>query len=127
MSDEKRKNWRGYPELRQRAKEFRNPQTSAEEALWSALRGKKLDGLKFRRQHPIHRAIADFCCTELKLIVEVDGSVHEDNEQFIHDRVRDEWLSERGYTVIRFANEDVDKDLNSVLEQIQQKAKALSC
>ena len=127
MGDSKRRNWRGLPEIRERAKELRKPQTPAEELLWQELRRGKLDGLKFRRQHPIHRAIADFCCTELKLIVELDGSVHDLVDQAIHDRVRDEWLSERGYTILRFPNDQVESDLENVLEIIKEKANTLSC
>ncbi len=126
MADSKRHNWREPPELRERTKEFQKPQTLAEDALWDAVRGQEQDSLKFRRQHPIQRAIADFCCPHLKLIVEVDGSVHNEGDQAIHDHVRDEWLVEQGYTIIRFTNTDIEDHLQVVLNQIKQKAKSLS-
>ena len=126
MKEARKRLWRGSLELKQRAKDLRKEKTSTEDILWSALRNKQLGGLKFRRQHPIHRAIADFCCAELKLIVEVDGSIHEIEEQHNHDLVRDEWLRERGYTVVRFKNQEVENSLNDVLAQILATTQFLS-
>ena len=123
---ERKRNLRGSPQVRQWAKELRQPLTPSEQRLWSALRNRQLAGLKFRRQHPIHRAIADFCCAELKFIVEVDGPIHNRKEQASHDQVRDAWLREQGYTILRLTNEDIDSYLEASLKIIELEAKALS-
>ena len=102
------------------AKKLRRNQTLAEERLWKILRNHKLDGLKFRRQHPVSWFIADFYCHELKLIIELDGGIHELEEVKAYDIKREEKLRALGLTVIRFKNEQVYTEpeviLNSVLE-----------
>ncbi len=102
------------------AKALRRNQTPAEELLWKILRSHKLDGLKFRRQHPLSWFIADFYCHELKLIIELDGGIHELEEVKAYDIIREEKLRALGLTVIRFKNEQVYTEpeviLNSVLE-----------
>ena len=102
------------------AKELRRNQTPAEELLWKILRSHKLDGLKFRRQHPVSWFIADFYCHELKLIIELDGGIHELEEVKAYDIRREKKLRSLGLTVIRFKNELVYTEpeviLNSVLE-----------
>ena len=104
------------PALRQRARELRKEQTPAESHLWSALRGRVLGGYKFRRQHPIGTLIVDFYCQEVRLVIEVDGPVH--NRQKEYDAIRTTWLEEHGYCVIRFTNEEVLNNLEQVLERI---------
>ena len=94
--------------------------TPAELALWQALRGKQLDGLKFRSQHPVGQFILDFWCPACRLAVELDGGAHEGQEQ--QDQACTEKLEEYGYRVIRFRNEEVLNDLPSVLERIRQAA-----
>lgn len=102
------------------AKKLRRNQTPAEERLWKILRSHKLDGLKFRRQHPLSWFIADFYCHELKLIIELDGGIHELEEVKAYDIRREKKLRELGLTVIRFKNEQVYTEpeviLNAVLE-----------
>ena len=71
-----------------RARSLRKDTTPAERELWQALRNGALDGLRFRRQHPIDRYVADFACVSLKLVVEVDGGVHQDDAQALHDLAR---------------------------------------
>ncbi|MBI4310099.1 MAG: endonuclease domain-containing protein, partial [Candidatus Omnitrophica bacterium] len=97
-----------------KARELRNNLTEAEKHLWYALRLKNL-GLKFRRQAVIGQFIVDFICFEKRLIIEVDGGQHTDNEK---DKIRDEWLKERGYKVLRFWNNDVLSNRDGVLERI---------
>jgi very-short-patch-repair endonuclease len=92
---------------------MRSQGAPAEQILWWSLRNRKLDGLKFRRQVPIGRFIADFYCTEFKLIVELDGDSH--NEQVEYDQKRSAWLEERENHVIRFVNDDVLGALDGVL------------
>jgi very-short-patch-repair endonuclease len=77
-------------------------------------------GLKFRRQFPVESYIADFCCYERRLIIELDGNVHRDAEQAAHDRNRDEYLRVRGFKVLRFFNQSVIEDSDSVLRQIAE-------
>ena len=118
------KQHRIYPPLLARAREFRQPQTPAEVTLWASLRDRQLGGYKFRRQHPIDRFIADFCCPECRLIVEVDGDSH--LAQAEYDVARTEWLSDHGYEVIRFTNREVRYQLNSVLEAIHAACQRLT-
>jgi very-short-patch-repair endonuclease len=88
---------RGSQLLRQRARELRNPLTSAERRLWTALRDRRQSRMKFRRQHLIEFFIVDFYCAEYELVVEVDGDVHNDQVVRLQDRLREEWLEDRGY------------------------------
>lgn len=98
------------------ARRLRRGQTLAEEKLWSIVRGRRLDGFKFRRQVPIDRYFADFACWDAKLVVELDGPTHEDRE--LHDMVRTEVLERCGYRVLRFDNEVVLADPGGVAEAI---------
>lgn len=75
-------------------------------------------GQKFRRQCPISRYIADFCCKELRLVVEVDGEVHEDEAQIAHDQNRDAYLRSLDYEVLRFSNQQVLGNVDEVLAEI---------
>jgi len=75
--------------------------------------------VKFRRQHPLNRFIADFYCHEAKLVVEVDGGYHEDEEQQLYDAGRSKKLEEFGIRVIRIANEEVEQDLDGVVRKIR--------
>ena len=94
----------------------RSNQTEAEARLWYHLRAHRFMGLKFKRQKPVGRYIADFVCCERRLIVELDGQHAE--QVHIH-RQRDAWLRSQGYTVLRFWNNDVMQQLEGVLEQIR--------
>ena len=107
------------PAIKARAKTLRRPQTPMETRLWARLRDRQLEGHKFRRQHPIHRFIADFYCDDAKLVVEIDGDSHAEPEQAEHDMARTEWLVQHGYRVIRFTNEDVARRMDGVLGAIQ--------
>ena len=98
------------------AKELRKKGTPAERALWEHLRGRHLSGLKFRRQHPITTYIVDFCCKELKLIIEIDGKIHLKQKE--QDAYREEWLKAHGYEIIRFTNEQVLNNTHEVLQKI---------
>jgi very-short-patch-repair endonuclease len=95
-----------------------------EVVLWEHLRSGRLNGLRFRRQHPIGRYIIDFYCPSARLAVEVDGIGHNVASQLAHDRVRDRWLSSRGIHVLRFAAADIlkDKDLEGVVQTIAHAA-----
>lgn len=98
----------------QRAKELRNQTTDAETILWMHLRGKQL-GYKFRRQHPIGNYIADFYCHQLKLVIEADGSVHNNVEVKNDDAERQMALESTGLKVIRFSNDQIKLNIEAVL------------
>ncbi len=100
----------------ERARRLRRDQTDAERILWSRLRDRRLNGLKFKRQAPIDRYIADFCCADARLIVELDGGHHPANEEA--DAKRTAVLDACGYLVLRYWNNDVTKNLDGVLEDI---------
>jgi 5-methyltetrahydrofolate--homocysteine methyltransferase len=100
------------------ARELRQEETEAEKVLWNALRGKRLNGLKFRRQHPYEKTILDFFCVEHQLVVELDGSIHDLQDQFKSDEERTQFLNDHGLKVIRFRNEEILKRLPIVLQKI---------
>ncbi len=104
---------------------LRKDYTIAEIKLWQSLRNSKL-GVKFRRQHPIESYIVDFISLQDNLIVEVDGGYHESDEQSTYDEERTKLLTEIGFHVIRFSNDEVLKSLNFVLNKIQQTISAQS-
>ena len=116
------KRMRALSPVQQRARELRQEMTPAEKLLWEQLRNRKLAGLKFRRQHPLDRFIVDFYCAACNLVVEVDGDIHDLQQE--RDEVRIEELELQGHQVIRFRNEQVLNDLETVLTAI--KAACLS-
>jgi very-short-patch-repair endonuclease len=95
--------------------------TLPEVALWRELRGGRLKGCRFRRQHPVGPYILDFYCPAVRLAVEIDGAVHEGAAQARHDTHRDQWLRYNGITVLRVAASDVlgDEKLETVLRHIE--------
>ena len=102
----------------QRARELRDQMTHAEMILWGHLK-QRPHGHKFRRQHPISCYIADFYCHSLKLIIEVDGSVHANSENGHHDMERQNHLQSMGIFFLRFTNEQVEKNLETVIREIE--------
>ncbi|MCK4834173.1 MAG: endonuclease domain-containing protein [Gammaproteobacteria bacterium] len=100
----------------QRARELRKNQTDAENLLWLHIRNRQLNGCKFRRQFPIGSYIVDFACISLKLIIEVDGSQHMSNIDY--DNTRTQTLENHGFQVIRFWNNAVLTETDSVLESL---------
>jgi very-short-patch-repair endonuclease len=116
-----------YHVAHERARELRRQLTPTEKMLWQALRARKLEGYKFLRQHPIlvddngreSFVVADFYCAEAKLVVEVDGAVHENRQE--QDRARDMAAGLRGYRVMRIAAQDVHDHLPMVLVRIRRE------
>jgi very-short-patch-repair endonuclease len=102
-----------------RAKRLRQRSTLSENVLWERLRDRQFLSLKFRRQVAIGPYVADFYCHERRLVLELDGAVHEEERQRAHDQNRDANLSSLGYRVLRFTNEEVLKDTDAVLERIR--------
>ncbi|WLA44541.1 endonuclease domain-containing protein [Bradyrhizobium elkanii] len=86
--------------------------------MWRALRELPTDGTHFRRQAPIGPYVVDFFCPAKRLVVELDGGHHNEDETAKHDRERQHWLEKEGYRVIRFWNSEIAADLNAVLERI---------
>jgi len=84
------------------ARQLRKDMTDAEKLLWARLRRRALEGLRFRRQHPIGPYIVDFFCAEAGLIIELDGQIHSSQERSEHDRLRDAALRDHGLRVLRF-------------------------
>jgi very-short-patch-repair endonuclease len=107
------------PEIHRRAKELRKQMTPAEKILWEILKGKSVGGFKFRRQHPIKTFIVDFYCHELKLVIELDGEIHDQPDQVDYDLGRTYELEELGLKVIRFKNDQVINGVFKVLEEIR--------
>jgi len=106
-----------YTAVENNAVENRRPMTSAEERLWQELRGNKL-GVHFRRQHVIGMYIADFVSLKNLLVIEVDGEYHQKPEQQQKDLYRTDYLQSKGYRVIRFTNQQVLSDIESVMSRI---------
>ena len=98
------------------ARSLRRKMTEAERILWNALRARKLE-CKFRRQVPLGLFVADFCCMEHRLIIEVDGGIHRETAEY--DAIRKELLSTGGLNIMRFKNEEIIRDLSTVLSKIR--------
>ena len=99
-----------------RARQLRQEQTPGEAMLWEQLRDRRLAGYKFRRQHPPGRFVVDFYCAETRLIVELDGPVHD--QQHERDATREAALRAQGYQFIRFTNAEINSDLAGVCQRI---------
>ncbi len=108
------------PKIFENARFLKAVQTKAEEVLWRRVRARKVNGFKFRRQHPIDHYIVDFYCHECRLVVEVDGKIHEQNDNPDYDKYRTQVLSNAGLTVIRFTNDQVLRNTDFVLNEIRK-------
>jgi very-short-patch-repair endonuclease len=104
------------PKLQHRAAELRHDQTPAEAKLWRFLRAHRANDVHFRRQHAIGNYIVDFCSPNRKLIIEVDGSGHLEQQEY--DNQRTAFLRSKGYKVLRFWNNEVSEDLDGVMRVI---------
>ena len=102
------------------AKHLRTNATDAERILWSLLRRRQFEGLRFRRQQPIGPYIVDFFCPSVKLIIELDGGQHGADRARSYDEDRTRFLEQRGYRVLRFWNHDVLKNRDTVLDAIHR-------
>lgn len=106
-------------ELVRAARDLRASQTPAERILWDALRGRKLDGFKFRRQYPLGSYVLDFVCVEQRLVVELDGAHHARGDQLRRDQGRTAHLEQFGYRVVRYPNAVIFSDLDTVLDDLR--------
>lgn len=106
-----------WEKLKPIAREMRSKPTEAEDLLWQRLRRFHLSGYKFRRQHNIERFIVDLYCAKAKLVVEVDGPIHQ--YQGEEDAIRQQYLESQGLKVLRFSNDAVLDDTDKVIEKIK--------
>ena len=111
---------RGMDKFKARARKLRLSQTSAEAKLWQALRNRRLERWKFRRQHAIDRYVVDFVTLDGKLIVEVDGVTHAEPTEVARDKAKSDVLEACGFLVVRVSNTDVYDNLEGVLEMIEK-------
>ena len=102
------------------ARELRQSASPPERVLWSHLRGGRLGGLKFRRQYPVGPYVCDFFCSAARLVIEVDGRIHE--TRAAQDATRDAYLVAQGLRVVRVSASDISKDLDAVLQMILREA-----
>jgi very-short-patch-repair endonuclease len=112
------------PELKEIARQFRNNPTPAEAYLWKYLKGKQLLGFDFHRQKPLGYYIVDFYCCELRLAIEIDGSVHKLEYQKFKDVKRQDDIEDYGIRFIRFSNSDIMNNIDNVLDNIKQCIKS---
>ncbi len=106
--------------LKQLARKLRNDSTLGEVLLWNELKNKQLLGFDFHRQKPLLNYIVDFYCYELELVIEIDGSYHNWEEQDDKDVTRDRELERYGLTILRFTEQEVRKDMQNVLRTIEK-------
>jgi very-short-patch-repair endonuclease len=123
MSDEPHPQYTAPPpqweKLKPLAREMRHAPTAAENALWQQLRSRQIGGAKFRRQHAIEGFIVDFPCIPQRLVIEVDGDVHERLDQQQYDRERQQIIEAKGFRVLRFSNDEIQHSLDDVIECIR--------
>ena len=108
-----------YSTIKQNAKANRSMMSDAERYLWNYIKNEQI-GVRFRRQHIIGDYIVDFICLKQKLIIEVDGGYHNNPTQQQKDRIRQNWLESMGYKVLRFNNNDIFHQIESVITIIKQ-------
>ena len=101
---------------------LRKESTEAEKLLWSYLRNKKLNNLKFKRQFSVRKYVIDFYCPSRKLAIELDGDIHLEKQVREHDEIRDNYLRSLRIQILRINNQDVFNDIYKVLDKIQQAA-----
>ena len=100
------------------ARRLHGRSTGAEETLWDCMRNCRVAGAKFRRQHPLGRYITDFYCHEARQAIELEGQIHETNDQREYDRVREDFIRAQGIKLLRFTNDEITSELDSVLSRI---------
>ena len=103
-------------DIKEKARTLRRNQTDAEKLVWQRLRNRQLMDKRFRRQYPIGQYIVDFVCLNLRLIVELDGGQHMDQQAY--DERRSDYLNQQGFVVVRFWNNEVMGNIEGVLESL---------
>ncbi len=108
--------------LKEIRRRLRKDSTPSEDILWQEVRNGKLNGLKFKRQHSIGNYIVDFYCATARLVIEVDGEIHLAYDQQEKDKLRDENLIDMGFKIIRFTNDEIVFNIDSVIKKILEKS-----
>jgi very-short-patch-repair endonuclease len=103
------------------AKRLRKRVTPAEKIIWKRLKGKNIKGVKFRRQQPIGRYVADFYCHQIRLVIEIDGLYHLRKKRTEHDKTRTDWMKRYDIKVIRFTNDEVKYHIARVIKTIREE------
>ncbi len=106
-------------DLKERRKNLRKEATEQENLLWWHIRGKRI-GSKFRRQHSIGGYILDFYCPEKKLIIEIDGGIHNKTNNQLNDRIRDKFFTDLDYKILRFTNDQIENKITEVIHKIKE-------
>ena len=104
----------------ERCKKLRKSATPQEIIVWSRLRAKRFHNLKFKRQYPVGKYIVDFICLDKKLIIEIDGFQHKEENQERYDKERTNYLEELGFKILRFWNNEVNNNLEGVFLKIEE-------
>ncbi|MUP38554.1 endonuclease domain-containing protein [Labilibaculum euxinus] len=120
ISDQVTMFYNAKPHIFEKAKYLRENMTLAELKLWELTKEKKIRGLRFRAQHPIDIFIADFYCHSLKLVIEIDGGIHQSSEQKEYDIGREAEINHWGIKVIRFTNDEILKEIDKVIDIINK-------
>ena len=107
--------------LKENARYLRNNMTDQERKFWQIIKNRQFYGFRFLRQYVIGNYIADFICREKKIIIELDGGQHNEQKNIMYDNQRTEYLISKGYKVIRFWNNDIDNNLDSVYLQLKKE------
>ncbi|MDQ3021621.1 MAG: endonuclease domain-containing protein [Bacteroidota bacterium] len=110
-------------EYKEKRKFLRNNPTKTEKLIWDILKGKKLEGFKFRRQYGVGKYVIDFFCINKKLAIELDGEVHDNEESKVYDKDRDYFLKSFGINILRIRNENVENNIEGVIEMILKELK----
>ena len=123
MTENPKSHWfHSQPELWEKlkplAREMRQTPTPAEDALWQRLRNRRVKNAKFRRQYGIERFVVDFVCVDTKLIIEVDGEIHDSQQEL--DEIRQAYLEALGFHVLRFRNEQILTEIEGVVTEIAE-------
>lgn len=113
------------PELKQRRRQLRQDQTYAEKVMWSQLRNRLFLGIKFKRQYSVDNYVIDFYAPELKLAIELDGTIHNEPEQIEYDKIRQAQIEKLGIKFIRITNEELLSNPNKTFSKIENKAQNL--
>jgi very-short-patch-repair endonuclease len=106
--------------LMEYARKNRRKLTYFEKHFWEMVRDRRYKGLKFRRQHVLEPYIADFYCSDLKLVIELDGPIHHSEASLLYDQRRDDFMRSNGYTVLRFSNEMLIEETERIFDEIDK-------
>lgn len=105
-------------EFKKRRQDLRNNPTRVETLLWNILKGRRLGGYKFRRQHGVGNYVVDFYCAQKKVSVEADGEVHDSEQSKKNDRNRDVFIEKYGIKILRFANDEIERNIEEIAGKI---------